>query len=231
MNRYWDLTERERSELTAEQVESMLAIELMEKGVTKVDEPKLLTVEFPEIPKKVVWTIKQGSYSRSDVAYETADAAAAALKGGFWLKNQWVDGATIYSIERDPLTVEAFEVSEAADVIAVKSQTDKAAANKKANDAALKDYNDACRCAREAVEGVWDDWHDRLRDAAKYKKVIATREEYRSLCDGNERLANTFLAKAYDADTIRAAREWFGEAETAEAAEAPVAFAMSADEF
>lgn len=211
MNRYWDLSERERSELDSEQVEAMLAVEMMEKGVTKVEMPELLPVEFPEIPKRVVWTIKQNSYSRSDVAYDTADEAAAALKGALWLRNQYVDGTSLYSIEREPLTVEAFEVSEAADVMAAKSQTDKASANKKANDAALKDYNDACRCAREAVEGVWDDYRDRQRDAAKYKKVIATREEYRSLCDGNEDLANTFLAKAYDNETILKAREWFGE--------------------
>ena len=223
MNRYWDLSERQRSELTAEQVESMLAVELMEKGVQRIEPPKLLPVEFPTVKKTTVWVLKRG-YSQSDVAYETAEAAAAAMKSGFWLDYNSVGDKTVYSINRQEIRVESADVTDASEVAAVKSQADKAKANKKANDDALREYNDNNTAVTEAVEGVWDDYHECRRNAHNYKRVIATREEYRNLCDGDEALADTFLLKAYNRDTIKLALEWFGEPPLAEPQ--PIAIAV-----
>jgi hypothetical protein len=213
MNRYWDLSEKDRSELESADVEAMLAVELMEKGVKKVDPPKLLAVEFPVIPKKTVWIIKRENYSwsQSDVAYETAEAAALGIQGAIWIESAYIGGESSYSIDRTPLKVESLQVAEAADVCAAKSLTEKAAANKKANDAALKDFEAASKCVNEAVEGVWDDWHECRAKAHRYQQVIDTRAEYRAICEGDMVLADKFLLKAYSRDEANAATAWFGE--------------------
>lgn len=210
MNRYWDLSERERAELTSEMVDSMLSVELMERGVTRVDPPVLLPVEVPSVPRRRLYAIKRNSYSMSDVAYESAELAAKAVESGLWLSHEYIGDESIWTVSRETLSIDCIEVADVGDMARVKSENDKAKANKKANDAALKDYKAGLQAVEEACEGVWEDWRECRAKQASYQRIIDTLKEYTAICEGDERKAGVFLAKAFKSPDIAAAREWFG---------------------
>jgi hypothetical protein len=46
VNRYWNLTEQERSKLTGEEVRAFMDVELMERGVKKIAPPTVARNTF-----------------------------------------------------------------------------------------------------------------------------------------------------------------------------------------
>jgi mRNA-degrading endonuclease YafQ of YafQ-DinJ toxin-antitoxin module len=207
--RYWDLSEKERSELTIEQVDSFLEFELMEQGVTKVDEPVLLPVDIAPVQTQLGYALKH-TYSKSSVAYRTPEAAAAALKDAFWLEHQYIAGDYSDIDSGNAISVESIRYVTQADYLATKSQNDKAAANKKVNDKAQDDYKIAARAVENALSGVWEDYRDCQSKAYRLQRVVDTWKEYLRLCEDNVTTAAKFLAKAFKSDEITAACDWFG---------------------
>ena len=64
MNRYWDLTNKQRSLLTYDQVKALLEVELMEKGVLAVPKPELITTEPVALIKETYYVPHyKGEYS------------------------------------------------------------------------------------------------------------------------------------------------------------------------
>ncbi len=212
MQRYWDLSEKERSELTSERVDAMLVVELMEKGVTKVSAPELLPVEPAEIPKTRFYTIKAAnSYNPCGVAYETIEAASAAMAGAIGISSRYVGDQYVNVREEGSISVESIDICKASDVMAAKSQNDKAAANKKANDKALSDYNAACKAVDDACDGVWEDWNDCRAKAAKVSQIMSTLAEYTAICDGDGDKALVFLGKTFGRPAIEVAFQFAGK--------------------
>ena len=82
-----------------------------------------------------------------------------------------------------------------------------------ANSKVRRVYAEELKKVEEATKGVWSDWQECREKHQKAKKIQATREEYARLCDGNAELAETFLAKVYDQDTIEAAAVFIDNAE------------------
>lgn len=209
MKTYWDHAEKERSELTAEQVESLLALELMEKGVVAPEPPTLLPVEMPEVPKRTIWKMQSG-YQSTSVGYETAEQAAAAIDGAYYIGSANVGGHYVSTAQKADFEAKAEQIVDQGEYVRLKSQIDAANAAKNQNDKALEEYNADLKCANEAVEGVWDDYRGCQGKSWRFKKIVDTRDEYARLCEGNQRVAATFLAKAYPADEILDAMQWFG---------------------
>ncbi len=211
MNRYWDLTEKQRAELTEEQVRSFLDVDLMEQGVAKVRPPTLHVVVEPEIPLKAYARIKSpGRYNHDeiwDVAFADLNTAKAFLElKPLVVANDWETGkSSVRPIAGASVFLEELASIEdvTAAVVILKANKAKREENAKAENV----FREAMKKVDEATRGVWDDWHDCRAKAARAKRVAETREEYRRLA-GTEELAETFLVKALGADLVEFEREW-----------------------
>ena len=211
MQRYWDYSEKDRAELTEDQVESLMAAELMEAGVVRVESPAELCCEMPELTGETWWTIK-ANYSLPGFAYRNADDAAKAMAGATPLNYEYIGGQHYHIIAgtRKDIEIVPVVIYDGASLQAHKSAAEKAAANKKANEAAAQAYLESSRAVDAVVNGVWDDYRKCQATKRRFKKIVDTQAEYTKICDGDERKARVFLAKAFPQPDIDAAFEWFG---------------------
>ena len=190
MNRYWDLTEKQRSELIGDQVRAFLDVELMEKGVAKVASPVIQEVEEIVLTKAEYFEIhRKGDYSdqATGLVFSTAESAASFIKlAPLWKESKWEYGSEKYFAQPGrELGMKTIDLSSEVDVsnAAVALKRNKAAedANRKSRDA----YASAIKAVEDATKGVWDDWNECREKATRCAKVKATREEYMNLCDYN----------------------------------------------
>lgn len=222
MNRYWDLSEKERSALSRDDVQAMLRVELMERGVLQVEKPELEPVEEVKVETKTYYVIKKGSYSSDfdDFVFPTVADAEAFLKLPILHHVRGYSSAVAYAQPfTDPLSIQEIKLATTDEYLRVKQSAEKAKAAKDINEKLLREYNAAVKKLNEACDGVWADWADCRETAAKMKKVLDVRAEYVETCNGDYGLADKFLAKAFDAETIRGAEKWFGVAINAVAEE------------
>ena len=216
MNRYWDLTEKQRSELIGDQVRAFLDVELMEKGVAKVASPVIQEVEEIVLTTAEYFEIhRKGDYSdqATGLVFSTAESAASFIKlAPLWKESKWEYGSEKYFAQPGrELGMKTIDLSSEVDVsnAAVALKRNKAAedANRKSRDA----YASAIKAVEDATKGVWDDWNECREKATRCAKVKATREEYMNLCDYNATTAEAFLGKVFDAEQIGEANDWFAE--------------------
>lgn len=215
MNRYWDLSEQERARLTKAQVEALLTVELMEKGVVKVEPPAFEPVDEVNVAKTVYFEIQRKceySMTGTSILFTDAEKAQKFIE----LAPLWEDSRYEYGHDRKfampgrELSIKSVELP-SEDVVANMATVLKR--NKAAEDANATrraEYAKAITAVEDATKGVWDDWQTcraKARDAAKVKDTLA---EYLGLCDGNTTTALAFLAKAFDEERIAEAKAWFG---------------------
>jgi hypothetical protein len=215
MNRYWDLTEQQRAALTGEQVRAFLDVELMERGVAKVAQPMLQETQDIVLPKSPYYEIhRKGDYSdqATGLLFTTAEAAADFIKlSPLWRESNWQYGnGNEFAQPGRELGMKSIELPSEADTSnqAVILKQNKAA--EEANNEAKTAYSEAIQKVEKATSGVWDDWNECRECAAKYRKVIDTRTEYLKLCEQNATMAESFLQKAFAAEFIAKANEWYG---------------------
>ena len=207
MKSYWDHTEKERSEMTEERISSFIDIELMEKGVLKVEKPELRIEEaMPEVEKET-W------YQCCGLLFDTVEKAEAllALKpkksdydykiGSDYLYVDNVSGMEIMHIQIIP--------KEKFDEILYRLKEVKV--NKKYNEAALAEYNGRVKLVDNTVSDLWGDWN-RCGDLAyEFARIMKTHDDYLKLCDGIEKIANEFLLKVYTPQQIIDCEKWFND--------------------
>ena len=214
MNRYWDMSEAARAELTEEQVKSFLDVELMEKGLVKIKPPVRQPLAVVELPKVKVACVKYSSdrygiIQTLDVGFPTMEAAQAFLElcpvmiADDWeTKTKWAAPLREASIFTEELTDHHVVLSA---IVALKSNKAKEDANQKAE----RDYTEAMKLIDAATKDVWDDWQELRAAARAHQRVLDTKAEYEKLA-GNADIALSFLLKAYPKPTIEAACEWRG---------------------
>jgi hypothetical protein len=216
MLRYWDHSERERAALTAEQVEALMTVELMEKGVTKVEPPTLEAVDDVALPSDQFFQVlREGPYSSDtafDCLFDTLEQAQAFIDLTPRFRNHDYSIGRKYDFAKvaTGLKIGTVKMCREQDVVNVKARLEKAAATKSANEKSQREYNDAIREVTKATQGVWEDWRNMRNTEAVNQRVIDTYREYVKTCDGNEKMAMTFLGKAFSEGKIVDAFEWFG---------------------
>lgn len=210
MKRYFDYSEKERSELTAETVESLMARELMEAGVVAPEKPVLEEVPTFEAQKTRVYRIKDGYSFMHGFAFKTlADAEAFTKLSVVGIETNYGSDVTYFK-NFDRMAIEADEIVDQADYIRIKEVAEEAKSAKAANEKATAAYNNECRASTEITNGVWSDWRECREKAARMARIQKTHEEYMQLCDGQQEVAGRFLAKAYTVDVLREADKWLG---------------------
>jgi hypothetical protein len=216
MNRYWDLTEKQRSELTGDQVRAFLDVELMEKGVARVAKPELQPVEEIALPTTTYFEInRRGEYGDqgTDLLFVTAEDAAAFIKlRPMWKESRWQYGSDRkYAEPGKEMAIKTINLPSEADVsnAAVVLKQNEAAED--ANREAKEGYANAIKAVEDATKGVWDDWNECREKSSRCAKVQATREEYLKLCDGSTATAEAFLGKVFSQAEIDESNAWFAD--------------------
>jgi len=208
MKTYWDYSEKERSQMSEEEVKSMLDVELMEKGVLKVLPPVLRSVENIEVSRKTY-------FEAGGIVFETATAAHDFLAlHPFREAYDYYGGGCDYKYV-EPIESEVKQVTLCSkqDVFNLKTILSKNKEAKSYNEEAEQKYKKACEAQDKVLNGVWEDWWKCKELATKHQKVMDTKKEYLDLTAGDETLAFTFLAKVFSQDEINEAEQWFKEEE------------------
>jgi ribosomal protein L12E/L44/L45/RPP1/RPP2 len=209
MKTYWDYTEKERSEMTEEQVKGFLDCELMSKGILKPAPIVLETVEQIDLPTVTCYRLKHDWREIGPLFAKHEDALAASRMelliddSDYQTVKSFVAPMTGVSVIEVALPPMSCKATAFAALSAAKQR-------KKRNDNAQAEFDKATKEAEKATSEVWDDWYSCHSMASGHRKIIDTMAEYTKLTGGDENLASTFLAKAFSEDRIREAFEWFG---------------------
>lgn len=206
--RYWDLAERERAGLTAEEVEKLLAYELMEKGVLAVEPLKIEEVAPVPLPARSVFLLREGDGNYGTLlplVFATIEQAEAARDAVQFIREQdgWKGPWFTRPVNALQVVTEYMPTKDA--VLAAKVPLDEQQRREAANSAARSEHEKACKAVADATSGIWDDWRECRRVEAKLQKIRDTFAEYLRMTDGSEDLARAFLAKVFDAEEIYAA--------------------------
>lgn len=208
MNRYWDLSEKQRSELTEEQVEAMLVVEKMEKGVFDPEPPQLQPIEECPAPDVTMYGPK-ARYSKPDLVFVSPEDAAKFSVKACRVESEYIGGQSICVLGAEgDMEIEAVHLYSREAFLKYRSLLEKNGSAKKHNEAEQAKFNEAKKKLDTAVSGVWSNYWECQSKSRDCKKVIETFEEYTRICDGDHLKAFTFLGKAFDDCEIREAFEW-----------------------
>lgn len=204
MKTYWDFSEKERSEMTEEQVQDLMDLHLMEKGVLKVLAPKLVALEpEPELKKVTLFEVE-------GILFDTAEKAQAFLDLN--PKKESYDYSVGYDFKYPNPIDQGIKKTICVDhqslldhAVVLKKNN----ASKKSNDNLLERYREANKKVEACTGEVWEDYREQQEKARRYSKTMETWNEYLKLTEGNEELAKTFLLKAIEKDEVEQAFAWF----------------------
>ena len=215
MNRYWDMPEQERAELTTAQVEAFLSVELMEKGVASVEPPvlhEIVEVTVPESQYFEVTYAGDSSYSRDEstgFVFETYEQAQSFIDASpFKLDENWSMGGHKYAKHLAGYAIKPVDLANEQDTLNHKVALEKARELKSANESARNQFATDRKAVDDAVGGVWDDWRECTSAAAAHQQAYDTFAEYIQLCDGDSSKALIFLHKALSDEQIADACKW-----------------------
>lgn len=220
---YWDLSEKERAALVADEVDSFAASELMRLGVLKVAplwrEPEPVVFEPG---KKTFYQIEtKSAYARErlPLLFHSIDDARAVLKLDPWLakdehlNDDWSQRCEVArllgSTALDPQVVMS-EMLDEHDFAKARADLAKRSAVRAANVKREEDWIKEKQKEDDALKGMWSDWQ-RCRDLdAAHRRVADTLELYTATAGGDREVAFRFLRKAFPDAQIIAAAEWCG---------------------
>jgi len=219
METYWNLSEKQRSELDHDGVERYIDAELMSKGCLRVEPLKLEDVPpIPEHETRRYFAIKDASYMRNDLLFDTLEAAEAVIAAHpSRLSTEYLGGsygrgeAVEYATSPGALKIETIELPDAATFSVMKSHYEANAATIQTNKDRTDEYSKALATQTEALEGLWEDWQQCRELGAKHTKIRDTFRRYTEIANGDEAVARKFLIQATDTLAVEAAEAWFGE--------------------
>jgi hypothetical protein len=212
MKRYWDLSEKERAALTDTDVEALLSIELMERGVLRVEPPTPEPVPEVPPPKLEVWQVVISQWNHAPIVFDAAEQAFAFLKlSPMEAKSVYLGSGSVENAEPYPASASVAKVLmySAAEIAQHRTVLALAAAASDRNQKAESEYQEALAREQKETSALRDDWRECQRKALNVRKVLGTFDEYKRLA-GNEWTASAFLVKAFDRGTIARAEEWSG---------------------
>lgn len=213
MKTYWDYSEKERSEMTEEQVAGFLDCELMSKGVLKPEPLVLEPVAEVSLPTVTGYRLKLDWREIGPVFVNQADAIAVAAMPMLHEDSDYQTGRTFAS----PMgQVSVIPVSLPPDSCKAQAhlQLVQIKAAKERNEKAQKAFDTAQAAVEKATCEMWDDWHGCRAMASGHRRIISTFEEYTRLASGDRSVARKFLCKAFPEPAIADAFAWFGMEDT-----------------
>jgi len=207
MQTYWDLSEAERAALNEQEVERYIDAELMTKGVLRakmvqpVDEPSL-----PE-PDQVLYVIG-ADYHSTFLGFLTAEAATQALRQSVRLDHEYVNGQSIpVACPLGDGHIKEVRVHSVDTIRGARGTVEKATAAKAENERRRETYRRQLDAERDALQGLWEDWHRCRAKAAHVRRIVDVFDDYKRIA-GRDDVAGQFLLKVFDRDEVIEASEW-----------------------
>lgn len=208
MKTYWDHSEQERAKLTAEQVEKLLAYELMAQGVLMV-EPLTLEEQKPVVlPKRRVFLLREGDGAYGamlNLGFETIEQAEACRDAIRFIREQKGWQGPHFTRPVKALQIVSEDLPDDDAVTAAQAALDAERRAEAANETARREHGEACKKVADATAGIWSDWRDCQQVEARHQKIRDTLADYMRMTDGDADMARAFLGKAFPADEIEAA--------------------------
>lgn len=210
MKRYWDMDEAERAALSAEQVQDLLVVELMERGVLRPEEPELEDIEEPELETQRVYELSRRYQAGPDLVFRSAEDAQRVVEllaevGAQSLTSRFptygLEAISVLEALPD-LEISARNVIDHAQYEAHKTAIHAARSARARNKETLERYRKDLGKVETETADIWSDWRECRAAEAEREKVRATLEEYRQLTDGDQRMALRFLARAFSRELI-----------------------------
>lgn len=203
MKTYWENSEVERMNMKHEEVQSLIDIELMTKGIIKVNPPSFKEIKSLDQFEKVIY------YEVSGILFKTMEQASAfvqlnPLKEAYDYYGAGYDFKYAESADNSIKTVHLFK----ADDIKINQgvfKWNKTA--KEYNEAEEKKYKKELETMDAATSPVWDDWNEKQATRYKCDRINETYQDYLKMTEGNEQLARDFLTKIYSESEIKLAEE------------------------
>jgi hypothetical protein len=220
MKTYRDLSRKQRSLLTAEEVEKWLDAELMIKGVLRVKPPVLDKVEDVTIETTTYFEVGGSLYGGQGLLFSNEEDALTVTKmlGRVFVKeHEYFGGDTKYIAKSIEYGIKPIAVMSEQEAINKKAALQRSGEAKANNLKLQKEYDDATKEQNKVLNGVWEDWHECRSLGERHQRILSTREEYRQLVaksqpeldeDSRNRIAEGFLLKSFDAERVLAADEW-----------------------
>lgn len=218
---YWDLIEKERAALSADDVDCFVAAELMRLGVLQagplVREPEPV-IQEPETRLYFQVSLGETAYSRSapDVLFDDEDDARNFL-GQFdvrilkteRLNDDWSQTIKVAApLERPEVTtVEAISADAFREA---KTALEKRGAIRAANAKREEEWVKEKSKEDDALKGMWADWQRCCDLDTAHRRVSTTLDSYVATAGGDREVAFRFLRKAFADPQIVGAAEWCG---------------------
>lgn len=226
MKNYWDYSIQERSELTEDQIKALLDVELMTHGALKPVAPVLKEVgESPLGEQATYYSMegkdKYGGRARLDICFATLEQATKFLALKPLIRDYDYEVGSDYYFAKPVLegAIAPEQLYTQEQINTHRSTMKQRKAIKEENERKTSEFQKACSASAKITDGVWKDYYASQAKRSKMRGVVDTFNEYLKLTSDDRKLALTFLAKAFDAETIAEAREWFPEALPANDAE------------
>lgn len=213
MKTYWDHTEKERANLTHEQVQALCKFELMGEGVVVAPYPGDAPTK-PEInePKATVYAVewKSATYRSETLHFDDREQALKAME----LRPVYIDHDYTVKAESivplcDP-TLSEREAFKVFDKDAYSNMLSQYKAEKDEYDKRLKEYQEDKAAAERCCESLWEDYAEQRGKLREAQQVADRWADYVETCGGDERTACRFLCKAFSNERIEAANDWCG---------------------
>jgi hypothetical protein len=204
MDTYFDLSEKQRSQLTEEQVSAFCDVALMTAGIIKPVQPERLVdvAGDVDLDTETVWIT-------GGILFRSQEDALAFLKLSP-MKEEY-DFGVGYEYKYAELINElpaAKAVYRKSALDAAKKVLSQRSAKKEAIKKQIEEYNAQCKKANDATSNIWQDW-TACRDMARaYQRVRDTFDQYVGMTAGDKSLALKFLRKAHTSEDIAGAIEW-----------------------
>lgn len=207
MKSYKEHTPLERANMSYEEVESLLKIELMEAGIVEMKEPEAPPEpeEFePVIQEKVYQPSVNADYPQTlPFGFLDEEDARAFSEMKILILDQ--DYSTKLITAKKP------KGGTSIGLVGIVSKDELARARKagKEDSEAERGYRDQLATYEEykqkrdeVLQPVWDDWREMGQQKAASQRIDDVYDDYLKTCDGDAKLALKFLRKAYSDQAI-----------------------------
>ena len=207
MRTYWDYSEKERSEMKREEVEALLDVELMTKGVKKIDAPILKPIKKVEVATEIWFEVDGVFFKTAELAQQflVLDPRKSTYEYGCGYDYH-------YACEIE-LKIKQTTLYSRQELLNLSTVLKENKAAKEYNESASSVYEKQEKEVNRVLSGVWEDWYQCQEKAEKHKRVFTTAAEYLKLTNEDQDLADAFLKKVFSEEEIREANTWFDKDE------------------
>lgn len=213
MERYWDLTEKQRSELTDDQMESYYAIERMENGAIKPTPPAYEPDVLPTIATTRFYQVQaKNGYSNDkfNALFTSPEAAQVFIDTApLYAESDWTLDYKETAKRCDGFNIVPMDIPTKDAMLAIKPEYKKAADAAERNKKMREEYEKAQTAYTDIVAKVTADRWECKELSRKRQRIVDTLAAYEATANGDKEIALKFLHKAFTSEDIAAAFAWF----------------------